>query len=164
MGSDDVQHRQVGTAMQGATPWSCRACVAECDLWRDLGAQCRWIRCVDRLDGDMPMRILRPLPKWSHDGSAVGTAVGSLTLKSVLTYAGCFLSLSPDFYTSVIARIASQCTLRILSKVRGMKTKCGVQYEVGPCRTLAKHLDKAGTDCMIADCVRLSTSTTYVPQ
>ena len=69
MGSDDVQHRQVGTAMQGATPWSCRACVAECDLWRDLGAQCRWIRCVDRLDGDMPMRILRPLPKWSHDGS-----------------------------------------------------------------------------------------------
>ena len=95
---------------------------------------------------------------------AVGTAVGSLTLKSVLTYAGCFLSLSPDFYTSVIARIASQCTLRILSKVRGMKTKCGVQYEVGPCRTLAKHLDKAGTDCMIADCVRLSTSTTYVPQ
>jgi hypothetical protein len=33
---------------------------------------------------------------------AVGTAVGSLTLKSVLRDTGRFLSLSPDLYTLVI--------------------------------------------------------------
>ena len=77
---------------------------------------------------------------------AVRTAVGSLTLKSVLRYAGCFLSPSPIFYTSVIIQTASHRTLR----TRGMRTQCGVQYEVGPCRTLVKHLDKAGTDRMFA--------------
>ena len=33
------------------------------------GRRCRWIRRVDGLDCDMPMRFLRPFAKWSHDGS-----------------------------------------------------------------------------------------------
>lgn len=77
---------------------------------------------------------------------AVGTAVGSLILKSVPPIACSFLSLSPNFDASVITQIASHCTLR----TREMKSQCGVQYEVGPCRTLVKHLDKAGTDRMFA--------------
>jgi hypothetical protein len=55
--------------MQGATLWPYRACVAECDLWRDLGARCKWIRCVHWLQvvcwcaSDAVYRV-------EHDGSS----------------------------------------------------------------------------------------------
>ena len=134
--------------MQGATPWSYRACVAECDLWRDLGAQSRWIRRVDGLDCDMPMRFLRPFAKWSHDGSGRSCRDRCWQSGPEICPFDCIL-ISVSFSGFLLLGDHSYRVLLHVEDTR-VKTQCGVQCEVGPCRTLVKHLDKAGTDRMFA--------------
>lgn len=127
-------------------PWSSRACVAECDLWRDLGAQGAG---GSASIANVPKRLFEAVGQsgatMGRDG-AVGTAVGSLVLKSVLRCAGW---VSGPFAGFLRLDDYLDCVALLVEDTR-VKTQCGVQCEVGPCRTLVKHLDKAGTDRMFA--------------